>query len=217
MPQIPAYISDFLYNWQTLIGSLVALAAALIALVPVYGQLRAANLQSAIALRSALSERVRLIDQRGHDLVQRIEALSQKLLGDYVRIEPSKITFWAWDTEDRVELARRAVSRMIDERIEADNSAQLLLDLRKALSELGDCLYNINVDQHRDPEYDPSPVEIEEDLKAEAEAEAKLPEQLHNLHVYVKRIGAAYATDLDHLRAKVRALDKTIERSATRS
>lgn len=50
-----AAVRTFLYNWQSLIGSMIALGAAIVAVRPVYGQLQEDRRQTAISRREALA------------------------------------------------------------------------------------------------------------------------------------------------------------------
>jgi hypothetical protein len=201
---------DCAEKWQTLIGSLIALTAALIALKPVYGQLRAANLQAAVAMRGTLAEKIRLLETRR----EKIDVQGKKLMNDLLyheRIDHKKLFQWAWGMESHVSTFREFLDQMIEDKIEHDEAGIALSNLQRSADSLADCMVNINLEQHLDIGH----AEVtDEHIKLSAQAESELGDKITALRLDGEKLGDAYGVVLDELRMKIRSLDESIRKQS---
>lgn len=195
-------------RWQTLIGALIALVAAFVALRPVYGQLRAANLQAAVAMRGALADKIQLLETRRDKIEIRAEKMLTELL-EHERIEHSKISHWAWEMETKVYEFKEFLNRMVEDKIETDQAGVSLSFLTKAAASLAECMFDVNLEQHMDIGHAEF---TDADNKREVDAERELGDKITEVRLKNANLKEAYLVILDELRLKIRSLDQSINK-----
>ena len=227
----PTEYSGFLkvvYEWQTLVGAVLAgalaLLAAFLAAWPVWRQLKALKVQSAVLSRDVLTTRLRALEARRNATREKIGSVTGAFMeirqpyeeeGDAPDITPH----WAFKTEHMADelkgfLAAHQDSSLDGVHIDAARKAVML-----AVEELARCLYQIHapysLDLHAaDLNLTDSQIEnAEEGVEKDADnAKVELEAKRSTVSKSAGELDTAFASALLQLRSRISLIDDLVVR-----
>lgn len=201
-----------LSEWQTLIGSLLALAAAAFALIPVWRQLNRMELQTEAMLREPHVARIRdaewSLGNMNLPLLTFLRESGRDLNDFYEEQEPSiddQAAFhWAGILSD----AARAFKALSDSRLDIEPIEAAKVAVIAAAEKLETALDDMTVPERMDRE-DVNATETEwaEVVKRSEDAERSVPGLCSGLWVALQHLNTQREMELNTLRLRLRAID----------
>ncbi|ALL15429.1 hypothetical protein AQ619_18245 (plasmid) [Caulobacter henricii] len=210
----------FVYRYQTLIGAVFAILAAVIAVVPVWRQLTSMRIQTGALYRQFLSGQVDAIVARRKRLLGRIddftEPAGRRLYEDQEFGDGRVNPHWAFEQEQRadrladdlrayLDLRRDPVE--VDEHLEAVIAATLAFEARCRAIHFTDS-HEQSDDDHDIPDEDWARL-IAEGLEAEPELSADLA----SVTLATLKLRDAFDREIVTMRQTLRTLDRELTRS----
>jgi hypothetical protein len=201
-----------LYDYQTLLTGLIAIAAAYIAARPVWLQLKQGSVQTNAGLRDFLQDRIRITERMRKWFSDHLAPLSERINSEaYMQVESGAINpHWAFNEEQRTATKLDEVEFYWNgtggpRSIETDVAATIdhLTHLRETL----DAIHRPASADRDDPE---NPIDDDSwrtVLAAGAQAEQELLHVTGSLTNAVKRLDDALAAELKTLRDRLRQTD----------
>lgn len=140
--EAPAGCVEFWFNrYQTLAGALVALAAAWIAVKPVWKQLNLASVQIAVALQGAISNRVKFLSIRADKIHSRLAKFETDLWRGYRDTEDTgAFVHWVWEMDQMVGAEIKTLAHELTENVEGDEATISRTKLIRVMRDLESCL-----------------------------------------------------------------------------
>lgn len=211
----------FVYNYQSLVAGVLAVGAAILALLPVYGQLELTRLQSAIMTREVLVKRLKETEGRRARAKSDLEKITVEFDRDIYQGNPEgdpNIGYeWAFNAEQIVEDVVRKFRRHQASRVDPKSVNIALGSVIAAAEALAICLDRIHTPARQpwdDPELGLSAEEMKAaEVAADAEAkiaEKELPTKLSGLSKIASKVENAYIAVVERLRTRIRDLDDFI-------
>lgn len=212
----------FVDQFQTLIGAGVALAAALIAVVPVWRQLDRLGTQTNISLRETLGERLRALRARQASVTQPLEKVQGGIATQiYVMIEEEMDRVdpeWAFAHQQAAELAQGRLAEIRREWHDPADIPAAMDAADKALDQLRDTLDAISLPERVDrfdEELEISDADWEEMLREAVEARQVLPRVSNDFDRAVDAVNVAFETEVQSLLRRLHNLDKILMNART--
>lgn len=211
--------NGFVYQYQTLIGAIIAVAAAAIAAVPVWRQLDRMAAQTNIALRETLSDRLRGVTRRKGrhvDVLLRLEnelrdQISIMIDSESDEVEPE----WAFQNEQGT---ARTLARFREIRAEWRDSAGIAAAMDAVEAAL------LRLQQTLDPIHRPHSLHPDDEdhnftaeqwagiEQAAVAARAALLDVSTAFDRSILDLGAAFDSEMDSLRDRLRDIDNALIR-----
>ncbi len=212
---------QFIKDFQSLLAGLMTLVAAIIALRPVYKQLHANQIQTAIASRDLLFGRTRTIINRrrlaGDTLRSITDDFTARLYQGDPEGEPDIDITWAFEADQIVGQAIQTFAQQqngMGDREEIDDKRDLVVQAAVALQQCLTAIHQFHTYDFDDPDNNWSAEETEQ-KRASAEAASKAAEKVLDSGIteVAKRgqdLDAAYAAELNEIRIRVRQINKRV-------
>lgn len=214
-------IGQFIKDYQSLLAGLMTLIAAIIALRPVYKQLHANRIQTAIASRDLLFGRTRTIINRrklsGDTLQSITDDFTARLYQGDPEGEPDIDINWAFEADQIVGQAIQTFEQQqngMGDRVEIDDKRDLVVQAAAALRRCLTDIHQFHTYDFDDPDNEWSAEETTR-KRAAAEAASKAAEKLLDAKIAAvaksgRDLDVAYAAELEEIRIRVRQINKLV-------
>lgn len=210
-------VGQIIYDYQTLIGSGVAIGAALLAAWPVWRQLRQNRIQTAAITRDFLQDRINATDSQrkwcGDHLRPFLDEMNRKLFeldaGDKVHPE------WAFHNAQKAWQLLNGLRTYRDSQSDSptlDDGLGGVIAAMETLEKKLDAIHRPHSMDRDDPEQsmtDEDWSQLESDAE---ESERSLPEAVSMTEDVLKRLDDALARELTKFRTRVRQTDATLSK-----
>ena len=219
--QTVACTYKFFLDWQTLIAGVLAFFAAVIALRPIFRQLRLTQIQLEVMSREVSLDRVEKTERRRILVQDELRSITDNFLTEIYRNdpegEPQINEYWASDAEFTVgevieKLQRQQVSRSDTQLI--DDRRAVVIQKAEALKECLDDIHRPDSTYFDDPEYGRSDEQIrtlKDDLDRKADvAKGSLDTRIRELETSAKELDQAFDASLSQCRIRIRQINELV-------
>ncbi|MGL3819970.1 hypothetical protein [Sphingopyxis sp. R3-92] len=207
---------DFLFRWQTLITGVLALVAAVVALRPVYGQLKLMREQNKVMLRSTINEMMISLDRdlaSTHEIIdKRFGQVAQDLGYFEDQGDPPSIAEWASERDESIRAVIRELKEIFFRNHDAEPVEEYKGDLILALDDLSECLDAIYTPQWHwtHPDHDWSEDEEKKAVEKAKKAEKEVRDKVRRVAVAAARLSAAREGQRAVYSHRLRAIDDAL-------